>query len=72
MYVAIVDVLALILFVAGVVLLLKSLKPAGEANGDGAAPDAGTYGRRICGTMMAAFGLAIGMMVTLFHFVSAG
>jgi hypothetical protein len=66
MYVAIVDVLAAILLVAGIVLLVRSSKSAGTA------PDAGTYGRRIVGTMMAAFGLAIGMMVTLFHFASAG
>jgi hypothetical protein len=70
MYVVIVDIVALIVFVAGVVLLVKSVRPADGGSGGDAATDAGTYGRRICGTMMAAFGLAIGMMVTLFHFAS--
>jgi hypothetical protein len=73
MYVVIVDILALILFVAGIALLLRSSKAAGGGAGAKAAdPDAGTYGRRIGGTMMMAFGLAIGLMVTLFHFASAG
>jgi len=71
MYVAIVDILALALFVVGVMLLLKSSKTAGGDTGD-AAPDAGAYVRRIGGTVLAAFGLAIGLMVTLFHFASAG
>jgi uncharacterized membrane protein YjjP (DUF1212 family) len=64
MYVVMVDIVALMLIVAGVTLLLRS--------SDAASPNAGTYGRRIGGTMLAAFGLAIGMMVTLFHFNSGG
>lgn len=73
MYVVIVDILALILLVAGVTLLVGSSRANGGMGGKGTAgPDAGTYGRRIGGTMLAAFGLAIGLMVTLFHFASAG
>jgi hypothetical protein len=63
MSVLLVDLLGLVLIVIGVTLVLKRPGPSG---------DAGTYARRIAGTMMAAFGLALGMMVTLYHFVSAG
>jgi hypothetical protein len=70
MYVVIVDILALIVFGAGVALLLKSSKAGAGTKAGMAGPDAGTYGRRIGGTMLAAFGLAIGLMVTLFHFAS--
>jgi hypothetical protein len=71
MYVVIVDIVAALLIVGGVALvarrppLAKGATPAGEA-------DPRTYARRIAGTMMAAFGLAIGLMVTLFHFASQG
>jgi hypothetical protein len=63
MSVILVDLLGLILIATGVALVLKRPGPSGEA---------GIYARRIAGTMMAAFGLALGMMVTLYHFVSAG
>ena len=63
MSVLLVDLLGLVLIVIGVTLVLKRPGPSG---------DPGTYARRIAGTMMAAFGLALGMMVTLYHFVSAG
>jgi hypothetical protein len=69
MYVVMVDILASILFAAGVVLLFKSSETTGRA---AAGADPGTYARRIVGTMIAAFGLAIGLMVTLFHFASQG
>ena len=72
MYVVMVDILALVLFIAGVALLLRSSSAGGGSGKETAAPDAGTYGLRIGGTMLAAFGLAIGLMVTLFHFASAG
>ena len=73
MYVVVVDILALMVFVAGVILLLRSSRTGvGGAKSEFASPDPGTYGRRIGGTMLAAFGLAIGLMVTLFHFASAG
>ena len=58
-----VDLAGLVLIVAGVALVLKRPGRSGEA---------GTYARRIAGTMMAAFGFALGMMVTLYHFASAG
>jgi hypothetical protein len=66
MYVVVVDFFALILFVAGVSLLVKSARTSGAAQTGG-----GTYGLRIGGTMLAALGLALGLMVTLFHFASA-
>jgi len=63
MSVLLVDLLGLILIAIGVALVLKRPGRSGEA---------GTYARRIAGTMMAAFGLALGMMVTLYHFTAAG
>jgi hypothetical protein len=63
MSVLLVDLLGLVLIAIGVALLVKRPGRSGEA---------GIYARRIAGTMMAAFGLALGMMVTLFHFTSAG
>jgi hypothetical protein len=63
MSVPLVDFLGLILIAIGVALLLR--RPGGSG-------EVGLYARRIAGTMMAAFGLALGMMVTLFHFLSAG
>jgi hypothetical protein len=58
-----IDLLSLVFIAAGVTLVLK--RP-------GRSGDPGIYARRIAGTMMAAFGLALGMMVTLYHFDSAG
>jgi len=63
MSVIVVDILGLVLIATGVVLVLRRPGRSGEA---------GTYARRIAGTMMAAFGFALGMMVTLYHFASAG
>ena len=63
MSVILVDLAGLVLIATGVVLVLKRPGRSGEA---------GTYARRIAGTMMAAFGLALGMMVTIYHFTSAG
>lgn len=67
MYVVVVDIFAFILFVAGVSLVVRSIRMSGVAQTSG-----GSYGLRIGGTMVAALGLALGMMVTLFHFASAG
>jgi hypothetical protein len=68
MYVVIVDVVAVVLLVGGIFLVVKGPAPReGPSTGEG---DPGTYARRIAGTMIAAFGLAIGLMVTLFHFQS--
>lgn len=67
MYVVVIDVFAFALFLAGALLLASSWK-ADRRAADRA--DAGSYGRRIGGTMLAAFGLALGLMVTLFHFAS--
>ena len=68
-YVVVVDVVAVLLIAGGAALVLRRSgpRPTGGAEGDPA-----TYARRIAGTMIAAFGLAIGMMVTLFHFASQG
>lgn len=63
MGVILVDLLGLILIAIGVALVLKRPGRSGEA---------GTYARRIAGTMLAAFGLALGLMVTLYHFSSVG
>jgi hypothetical protein len=63
MSVLLVDLAGLLLVAIGVALVLKRPGRSGEA---------GTYARRIAGTMMAAFGLALGMMMTLYHFSSAG
>ena len=60
MYVIAVDVVAVLLIIGGIALLAR--RPA-----DGGS-EAGAYARRIAGTMIAAFGLAIGLMVTVFHF----
>jgi len=70
MYVVIVDILAVLLILGGIALAaLRAPDPARQAEeGD----DPRTYVRRIAGTMMAAFGLALGLMVTLFHFQSQG
>jgi hypothetical protein len=62
MYVIAVDIVAVLLVVGGVVLLTR--RPGGGGS------EAGVYARRIGGTMIAAFGLAIGLMVTIFHFAA--
>jgi hypothetical protein len=69
MQVLVVDVLGLILVALGVMLVVKRPEPSASraANGD---DDPRVYMRRIAGTMMAAFGLALGLMVTLFHFAA--
>ncbi|HEY7807464.1 MAG TPA: hypothetical protein VIC34_09720 [Croceibacterium sp.] len=60
MYVIVVDIVAVLLVAGGIALLAKRSGAGGS--------DAGTYARRIGGTMIAAFGLALGLMVTVFHF----
>jgi hypothetical protein len=67
MYVVIVDIVAALLIAGGIVLLARRPAERPTASGEG---DPRTYARRIAGTMIAAFGLAIGLMVTLFHFQS--
>jgi hypothetical protein len=58
MYVIAVDIVAVLMVAGGIVLLTR--RRGGS--------EAGVYARRIGGTMIAAFGLAIGLMVTIFHF----
>ena len=72
MYLILVDAVAVLLMIGGIALVLRlPRRPASsQAAKDGADP--ATYARRISGTMIAAFGLAIGLMVTLFHFASQG
>ena len=69
MNVVIVDIVAVLLILGGIALVMWRPRRSGGADGGGA-PDAGTYARRIAGTMIAAFGLAISVMVTAFHFAS--
>ena len=71
MYVVVVDIGALALIAAGVALAVRRPRRPGAA-GSPAGQTAGTYVRRIAGTMLAGFGLALGLMVTLFHFASTG
>ena len=71
MYVVIVDICAAVLFAGGLALLSgwpRSSRRAPERQNS----EAANYARRIAGTMLAAFGLAIGLMVTLFHYSSGG
>ncbi len=68
MYVIIVDICAGLLVIGGLALLAHGLGRSDRARREGGDP--GTYARRIAGTMIAAFGLALGLMVTLFHFAS--
>ena len=72
MYVFIVDIFAVLLFAGGAYLVAKPPGADSWRGSNDAGPGPGTYARRIAGTMMAAFGLAIGLMVTLFHFASFG
>ncbi len=69
MYVILVDIAALMLIVVGISLVVRRPPPNGTqvAAAEG---DARLYVRRIAGTMIAAFGFAIGLMVTLFHVLS--
>jgi hypothetical protein len=53
------DVVCLLVVVAGLVLAFRGASGTGK--------DPGTYGRRIAGTMLAAFGLALGTIVTVFN-----
>jgi len=70
MYLVTVDIVAVLLIVGGIALAAR--RPRGPARPADHGDDPRTYARRIIGTMMAAFGLAIGLMVTLFHFQSQG
>ena len=63
MYVIAVDIVAVLLVAGGILLLTRSSRVGGS--------EAGVYARRIGGTMLAAFGLAIGLMVTIFHFTAS-
>lgn len=73
MSVLVVDVFGFMLIGIGVALVLKGPgRPTGTSEAEGRAGDPGVYARRIGGTMLAAFGLALGLMVTLYHFASAG
>lgn len=70
MYVALVDIVAVLLVAGGILLAMR--RPRGSPGPMTSEGDPRIYARRIAGTMIAAFGLAIGMMVTLFHFLSQG
>ena len=67
MNVLVIDIFGLVLVAIGVMLLIRRPRSAQIAS-DGEDGDPRIYIRRIAGTMMAAFGLALGLMVTLFHF----
>jgi hypothetical protein len=71
MNVLVIDILGLVLIATGLTLVFRRPGRAARPAPPGVGGDPGAYERRIAGTMMAAFGLALGMMVTLFHFVAA-
>ena len=54
------DAFCLLLVAAGVALAFVGASATGK--------DPGTYGRRIAGVMLAAFGLALGMIATVFYY----
>ena len=54
------DAFCLLHVVAGLALAFMGASRSGK--------DPGTYGRRIAGVMLAAFGLSIGTIATVFHF----
>ena len=60
--VVVVDIVSVLLVAGGIALLVRRAAPEGA--------ESGIYARRIGGTMIAAFGLAIGLMVTIFHFAA--
>jgi hypothetical protein len=66
-----IDILGILLVAAGVMLVVRRPGRSGAPMAAGEDGDPRVYIRRIAGTMMAAFGLALGLMVTLFHFVAA-
>ena len=68
MYVVIVDIVAALLIAGGIALVVMQPGRSGRSGGG----DSGAYARRLVGTMTAAFGLALGLMVTLFHVLSQG
>jgi len=73
MSVLLIDLLGAILIAGGVALVLKRRGRSAEATrADGQAGDPATYARRIAGTMLAAFGLALATMATLYHLASGG
>jgi hypothetical protein len=70
MNVLVIDILGLVLVAIGIALVVRRPRSPQTAS-DREGGDPRVYVRRIAGTMMAAFGLALGLMVTLFHFVAA-
>lgn len=68
MFVIAVDIVAALLVSGGIALLVRQPDRSSAARPAEEGSDPGAYARRIAGTMIAAFGLAIGMMVTVFHF----
>ena len=70
MNVLVIDILGLILIIVGVTLVVKRPGPSGKQAALGQGGDPRVYVRRIGGIMLAAFGLALAMMVTLYHFAA--
>jgi len=70
MSIVLIDILCLVLIAAGAAMLLKRpARPVSGAPGAGSASGTPqTYVLRIAGVMIAAFGFALGMMMTVFHF----
>jgi hypothetical protein len=61
-----VDIMCALLVVLGIALALK--RPAHQRGGPHANDQPQTYILRISGVMVATFGLALGLMATVFHF----
>ena len=70
MNVLVIDILGLILIAVGVTLVVKRPRPSGRTVRPGEDGDPRVYIRRIGGTMLATFGLALAMMATLYHFAA--
>lgn len=72
MNIVLIDIFCLILITTGVAMVLRRPNARGPGMSTAVASPVGsnpaTYIFRIAGTMLAVFGLALGLMMTIFHF----